>query len=206
MSRIRLLMLLLLASAVWIGCSSSSTPPVDLSLVRPVDGVEIDPTSQPSDEQKAAMLEAKDALFATLSDRLLAAMGSGGPGTAIAVCQNEAPKIAQQISETHNLKIGRVGVRLRNPDNKAPAWAGEWIDAKTSEPQFAMLNNGAAAALLPIKLQAQCLVCHGPVEQILPEVKTQLASRYPADQATGFSEGELRGWFWIETKHDDPAP
>jgi len=25
-----------------------------------------------------------------------------------------------------------------------------------------------------------------------------LAAKYPMDQATGFKEGDLRGWFWIE--------
>lgn len=61
-----------------------------------------------------------------------------------------------------------------------------------------MLSNQQAAALLPIKLQPQCVMCHGPSEQILPEVKSALVDRYPQDQATGFEIGELRGWFWIE--------
>jgi hypothetical protein len=30
------------------------------------------------------------------------------------------------------------------------------------------------------------------------DVKEKLATFYPQDQATGFSAGELRGWFWIE--------
>jgi hypothetical protein len=41
-------------------------------------------------------------------------------------------------------------------------------------------------------------MCHGPKEQLIPEVKEQLAKLYPEDSATGFSEGELRGWFWVE--------
>jgi hypothetical protein len=24
------------------------------------------------------------------------------------------------------------------------------------------------------------------------------AAKYPKDQATGFKEGDLRGWFWVE--------
>ncbi len=31
-----------------------------------------------------------------------------------------------------------------------------------------------------------------------PAVKEVLASGYPRDEATGFAEGDLRGWFWIE--------
>ena len=41
-------------------------------------------------------------------------------------------------------------------------------------------------------------MCHGPEDQIIPEVKSELAKVYPDDQAIGFQEGELRGWFWIE--------
>lgn len=71
-------------------------------------------------------------------------------------------------------------------------------DAKVDTPQFVTLTNGDAAALLPIKLQAQCLMCHGPKEQIAPVIQDQLVKLYPNDEAIGFKEGELRGWFWIE--------
>ena len=47
-------------------------------------------------------------------------------------------------------------------------------------------------------MQAACLACHGPAEQIAPDVKELLAREYPSDQATGFQEGDLRGWFWVE--------
>ena len=29
------------------------------------------------------------------------------------------------------------------------------------------------------------------------EVREALATHYPADQATGFQTGDLRGWFWV---------
>jgi hypothetical protein len=42
-------------------------------------------------------------------------------------------------------------------------------------------------------------MCHGPSESLAPDIKEKLATLYPQDQATGFSEGELRGWFWVES-------
>jgi hypothetical protein len=42
------------------------------------------------------------------------------------------------------------------------------------------------------------VICHGLEDQITPDVKSQLAELYPEDRATGFKEGDLRGWFWIE--------
>ncbi len=144
------------------------------------------------------MLAAKDALSAQLSGRLQETMGSAGPIAAISVCQKEAPKIAKSVSTEHGLQIGRTGVRLRNPENKPPVWAEALIASRTDTPTFATLSNGHVSALLPIKLQAQCLMCHGPNEQIAPNIKAQLAKHYPNDQATGFQDGELRGWFWVE--------
>ncbi|TWT49304.1 hypothetical protein Pla22_44980 [Rubripirellula amarantea] len=152
----------------------------------------------PSEASKGKMLAAKDALFTRLSGRLMEAMGSQGPAAAIAVCQKEAPRIAEAVGTEQSLRIGRTGVRLRNADNVAPAWAENLVQAKTQTPTFVMLDNGHAAALLPIKLQGQCVMCHGPKEQIAPVVQDQLAKLYPNDRATGFKEGELRGWFWIE--------
>jgi hypothetical protein len=152
----------------------------------------------PSDEQRAKMLAAKDALFTQLSGKLTDAMSTGGPAAAISVCKVEAPEVAKRVSEEHGLTIGRTGVRLRNQSNTAPNWASGMVDEKVAEPSFVMLSDGKAAALLPIKLQAQCVMCHGLEDQITPDVKSQLAELYPDDRATGFKEGDLRGWFWIE--------
>jgi hypothetical protein len=152
----------------------------------------------PTEEQKEKMLAAKEALFQRLSGRLMEAMSSEGPVAAIGVCQTEAPQIAKAISEEQGVSIGRTGVRLRNQNNQPPAWATSLVEAKTDTPIFVKLSNDHAAALLPIKLQAQCLMCHGPRDQIIPDVQAQLAKLYPDDQATGFQEGELRGWFWVE--------
>ncbi len=152
----------------------------------------------PSEASKQKMLAAKDALFTKLSGRLVEAMSSQGPAAAITVCQQEAPEIAKAVGAEHGLQIGRTGVRLRNPANIAPAWAEKLVQDKTDTPTFVTLDNGHAAALLPIKLQGQCLMCHGPKQGIAPMIQEHLAKLYPNDQATGFQEGELRGWFWID--------
>ena len=57
---------------------------------------------------------------------------------------------------------------------------------------------GELGAFLPIKLAAPCLACHGPADDLDEDVRSALAESYPDDQATGFAEGDLRGWFWIE--------
>jgi hypothetical protein len=72
------------------------------------------------------------------------------------------------------------------------------VEQRVEEPQFVELDNQATGALLPIHIKVQCVICHGPKEQIADDVKQQLAQQYPDDQATGFNDGDLRGWFWVE--------
>lgn len=47
--------------------------------------------------------------------------------------------------------------------------------------------------LKALRIQKPCLNCHGPREQIKPEVLALLKQVYPNDQATGYQEGDLRG-------------
>jgi hypothetical protein len=154
----------------------------------------------PTKLEKSSLLAAKEELFKRLSGRLMTAMSEGGPAAAIEVCQVEAKSMAIEVGNETNVKIGRTGVRLRNTSNQPPSWAQKLVVDKTDTPVFARLSNEHAVALLPIKLQAQCLMCHGPSESLAPDITEKLATLYPQDQATGFSEGELRGWFWVESR------
>lgn len=188
---------LLLGTVLLAGCSSSqnvASKSNELAELAVVDG------QMPSDASKDKMLAAKDALFTRLSGRLMQVMRKQGPAAAIAVCQKEAAEIAKSVSQEHGLQIGRTGVRLRNQTNVAPDWAAALVSQRTDATTFAVLDNGEAAALLPIKLGAKCLMCHGPKDQLPSVVKDELSRLYPEDRATGFAEGELRGWFWVQLK------
>ncbi|QDV44743.1 hypothetical protein Enr13x_46130 [Stieleria neptunia] len=180
------------------GCTGTKTEPVTDQTPTGEPSLSIVEGATPSEESKAAMLAAKDALFTRLSGRLMEAMADAGPAGAIGVCSQEAVKIAKEVGAEHAVQIGRTGVRLRNPNNQPPDWAAALVEQNVDTPVFAVLSDESAAALLPIKLQAQCLMCHGPDEQIAPEIQQKLAQLYPDDRATGFKEGELRGWFWIK--------
>ncbi len=148
------------------------------------------------DPQRIA-LAAKDELFKRLSTRLIEAMSNGGPVAAIEVCSREAPKIAAAVGEEHGVAIGRTSFKLRNPENAPPEWARPSMDQRSEQPEFVSLPDGGTGALLPIKLKTQCLACHGPTEQIADDVMAKLTELYPDDQATGFNDGDLRGWFWV---------
>lgn len=155
------------------------------------------------EDQRTKALAARDAMFATLKGRLMEVIESEGPAAAIAVCSQEAPQIAERISSEHGVSIRRTSFRLRNPANAAPEWAVRLVTAQVSEPRY-LTRAGQFAALLPIRLQGQCLICHGPTDMIPTPVQAALAEHYPQDQATGFQDGDLRGWFCVEVPAATP--
>ena len=144
----------------------------------------------------------RDALFNELSTRLLATMSNGGPAKAIEVCSKLAPKLAKEVGEQHHVSIGRTAIRLRNENNRPPAWAEPLLKDLPTKPVVQDLENGSTGVLFPILLKVQCLTCHGPDDKIASEIRTELARLYPNDKATGFQEGDLRGWFWVEVPAD----
>ncbi|MCU0714052.1 MAG: DUF3365 domain-containing protein [Pirellula sp.] len=181
-----------------VGCTDNPIGPV--TSTNAIDNAPaIVAGAVPSEQEKSRLLAAKEELFKRLSGRLMTVMSEGGPAAAIEVCQVEAKSMAIEVGKETNVNIGRTGVRLRNTSNQPPSWAQKLVDDRTETPVFARLSNEHSVALLPIKLQAQCLMCHGPSDSLAIDVKQKLAKLYPQDQATGFSEGELRGWFWVET-------
>ena len=137
-------------------------------------------------------------LFARLSGRLQEVMKAQGPAAAMEVCHAEAPALARAVGEAHGVRIGRTSWKLRNPGNAAPAWAQAAVAVRRGEPLLQSTPEGGLQALFPIRLAEGCLRCHGEAATLPPDVRQALRTHYPADQATGFKAGDLRGWFWVE--------
>lgn len=151
---------------------------------------------------KAQALTAKTALFQQLSGRLTDVMKAEGPAAAIEVCSQEAAEIARRVGEQAGVRIGRTSWQLRNPKNTAPGWVEPLLspdaDVDVAVAQFVTLDDERLGAVLPIRLQSKCVTCHGPKDSLSSDVRSQLATHYPDDAATGYQEGDLRGWFWVE--------
>ena len=148
---------------------------------------------------------ARDALMRDLLAELSRALDEGGPAVAIAVCNERAPEIAAQVARDGGVRIGRTSFRLRNPDNQPPRWAEGLVAARRAEPAV-LQGDGKLALLHPIRLKAECEMCHGGPEDIPDGVAKRLAEMYPDDQATEFAPGELRGWVWVEVPVDASLP
>lgn len=140
---------------------------------------------------------ARDELGKALLGRLTEALAKGVPA-AIPVCRDVAPTLAAEIGRQQGVTIGRTSLQLRSQRNAIPEWAKAHIEQAAPQPAFFRGPQQQLGVLYPILLQAQCVQCHGAADQIAPEVKAKLQEVYPQDRATGYAEGALRGWFWIE--------
>ncbi len=196
----------LVALVLAAGCSR----PTDVATTPPSGGVEVASHAAWSPIAVADMTEAQKGqqqrsteAIQTMAGRLMGeltnALDTGGPAGAIDVCRMRAPEIAAEVSNQYGLVIGRTSFRLRNPSNMPPEWAEDLVRQQVADPTWMVGPNGQLGGLLPIPMKAECGRCHGPKEQIAPEVLATIEENYPEDTATGFKEGDLRGWFWVET-------
>jgi hypothetical protein len=176
-----------------VGCSPDR--PTDPTAWARVAESELTATQQ---DQRRRAEAARDALFERLMARLTAVVQADGPAAAVGVCQSDAAGIADAVGREKGVRIGRTSTKLRNPNNRPPAWAESLVANSPGEPTFLAGPNGRLAVVLPIRLKPQCLTCHGPANAIPPPVRAALAERYPDDRAVGYAEGDLRGWFWVE--------
>ncbi len=157
-------------------------------------------------EHEATVAKARGAigeLKKTLSGQLQTAIQAGGHARGIDVCSGEAGKLTADLAAKNGLEIGRTSHKLRNEQNAPRPWVKTYLDEVAGKPAAdvapAVFDLGAKLGLVePLPTQALCVTCHGPAEVIPAEVKQKLAERYPKDQATGFTEGALRGVVWVE--------
>lgn len=103
--------------------------------------------------------------------------------------------------------VKRTSLRVRDPAN-APDNADlaallsiqkELMDGNT--PPKVLVQQVAATAThpfewrvyRPISTMASCLVCHGPMDSVLPGVRARIERLYPTDQAHNYAAYEWRG-------------
>lgn len=145
---------------------------------------------------------ARTALAGRLLSTLTTTIAERGHAAAVTTCHDQAPAISQAVANELGVAIGRTSFRTRNAANTPPAWASAWVDERIETARWTSSSDGRFGQLAPIRLAQPCLACHGPTAQIAPDVASAIAANYPSDAATGFAEGDLRGYIWVEV----PAP
>ena len=126
-----------------------------------------------------------------------------GPAGAIQVCHISATSVIYGIGREEGVAAGRTSARLRTPSNAARPWAAPIVARYADGPVagvdgFAVDLGNRVGIMRPIAHRAVCSPCHGRADQLTPRVRAELKDRYPKDRATGFKDGDLRGWFWVE--------
>ena len=142
--------------------------------------------------------------------RLLAVLqeeiARGGLEGAIGACREKAPQLAQEASRKTGWQVRRVSLRNRNPRAVPDAWeravledfdhraaAGE--DPAALEKGEIVVEDGVKSYryMKALPVQPLCLGCHGSEAALVPGVRERLARDYPADRATGYALGQVRG-------------
>ena len=130
-----------------------------------------------------------------------------GPGDQVVSCRFGA---SRGESRTRGGPRGRTNHdRLRNPTNAPRPWAAPLVKANAGRRAedvdgFAVDLGDKVGVIRPIAERALCAGCHGRPDQFSTAVRAELKDRYPSDRATGFGEGDIRGWYWVEVPKQRP--
>ena len=142
---------------------------------------------------------------ALLQPQLKSALESGPPARAIPVCAEVAPAIAASLSAQTGWSVTRVSLKPRNPQAAPDDW-----ERKHLQRFEAAVSTGAGAYplgeevdgrfryLAPLQVQSVCLLCHG--ENIDADTAAALKRYYPADRATGYRPGDIRGGISVSSR------
>lgn len=167
-------------------------------------------TQRDLDEKQSEALRravsARTSLGAKLIGTLVETIETLGPEAAVVVCKEQAPQFAVDIGHQYGVAVGRSSLRLRNSGSLPPAWAIQTIEENEAKDYIFVGPDHRVGTLTPILTGELCTRCHGPADTIEESVLATLQQEYPLDQATGFSNGDLRGWFWVEAPLIEEPP
>ncbi len=173
--------------------------------------------AETADEAQARYLEESRKIvqefMQTLGGTLKKQLETSGAESAVAVCKQVAPALADQYSRDGRL-VKRVSLKARNKTLGTPdAWEegvlqgfnqaqGEGKPVASME--VAVVTDNADGRwfryMKAISTQTMCLQCHGSPADVSLGVKSLLEKEYPEDKATGYSVGEIRGAISIKRK------
>jgi hypothetical protein len=179
----------------------------------------------PAASEAAAIRQAGEAATAIIATRLVteltAALGTGGPESAVEICHTKALPLTNEPlpSMPQVVAVKRTSLRLRNPANAPDAAERAALDhvaalIANGQPAPALLVQQieTAGSAVPewrlyrsIGVQAACLACHGRSEDQTPALRALLRERYPADAATGYAVGDWRGLIRATVQNVTPS-
>lgn len=187
MKRIISLSVLLISFFVYTGCADKSKP-------------------QLTENIKSGLRQDAKEFMGSLKEILVKEMQTNGVVAAVSVCSDTAQVLTNNYGVKKGIYIKRVSFKNRNINNAPNKYESEALKifedlnskcelTETTEYFNTIETDGITSViyLKPIIVQAPCLSCHGPLDQIGVEIKTILNNKYPDDKATGYQLDDLRG-------------
>lgn len=150
--------------------------------------------------------------FQELTSQVMAAMARSGLTGAVPYCSEQALPITRAVAEKHGVELKRISHKPRNPANRATdaemallrQFEAEVRAGRTPEPVVSR-GDKVVSVYVPIAIpNALCLMCHGrPGVEVSNDLLTTIRRLYPADEATGFAVGDLRGAWRVDFRAGD---
>ena len=166
----------------------------------------------PSAEEEARVRQTGNEIAAnlikTLGGQMKAALKSGGPVAAVAVCQSAAQPLTTSVTaSTPNTTVRRTSLKVRNPANTPDDTDREVLQQLAALPPADQLpaeiirwTPDTARFYKPLVTQEVCTKCHGDPDSFSPPLRSLLNTAYPDDQAIGYTIGDLRGVIRVDIK------
>jgi len=155
----------------------------------------------------------------SLKKTLQRELKTGGPVWAVAVCDQDAPRIASELSRRYGMSVRRVSLKTRNTQNFPDSWERvvlrefETRSGKGEDPQsletLEIESDGEVRVVRYMKAiptGALCLVCHGDPSDLDPDLLKVLNEKYPHDKAHGYAVGDIRGAFSLRLPLENETP
>jgi hypothetical protein len=153
------------------------------------------------------------ALMGMLQANLVAAMQEGGPVHAVEFCAGQALTLTDSVARGlgEGISLKRVSSRHRNPVNapdaeevKALRHFRAVLDESGSLPEdwVQQTPSGDLRYYRPLVIAPPCLACHGDPAEMDAAVVEAIREKYPEDQATGYTAGDLRGLIRVGISRD----
>jgi hypothetical protein len=186
-------------------------PETKASETSPPEPPAISPAVENRVREKGQAIAAQ--AFGALSSQLGKAIADAGYTNAIEFCSVHGITLTSSVGVTNEVVLRRVTHRARNPQNRADTnelaiirqFEAELNRGTAPKPVVAANKPDFFTYYAPIVLNLPlCLSCHGePGTDIQPDVLAQIKETYPADQATGFKQGQVRGLWSVDFKRSD---
>lgn len=144
-------------------------------------------------------------LVQALGGELNRQLASAGPAGAIQFCAGEAQELTDSVARSlgEDWELKRTTRQTRNPRNAPDSLEAVALthfhqsetegEGEGPESFVQRTADGDYRYYTPLRMGDMCLECHGEAGSLDPAVRQVLETRYPADSATGYSEGDLRG-------------